>query len=134
VLPHLKGKIDGISIRVPTPNVSLVDMNVEVSRATTVEEVNEALRKAEKGSLAGILKFCDEELVSTDFNGAPESSIVDGPSTAVIDKTFVKVMSWYDNEWGYANRLVEQVIRVGNAMGGHEAPTDPLTLTFKPQQ
>ena len=107
VLPHLKGKLDGISIRVPTPNVSLVDFNCEVQKETTKEEVNAALRAAATGPLEGILKFCEEELVSSDFNGSTESSIIDAPSTSVLDKKFVKVLSWYDNETGFSNRMVD---------------------------
>lgn len=116
VLPHLKGKIDGISVRVPTPNVSLVDFNVEVSKATTKEEVNEVLKSASNGALKGILKFCDEELVSSDFNGTTESSTIDGPTTAVMDKTFVKVLSWYDNEWGFSNRMVDFMFMMGSKL------------------
>jgi glyceraldehyde 3-phosphate dehydrogenase len=105
VLPELKGKMHGIAIRVPTPNVSLVDLVVETEKPATVDEVNAALRKAAEGELKGILGFCEEPLVSTDFNGNPLSSIVDGPSTAVMDRTMVKVLSWYDNEWGYSCRV-----------------------------
>lgn len=116
VLPHLKGKLDGISIRVPTPNVSLVDLNVEVAKATSVEEVNAALKTAANGPLKNILKFCDEELVSVDFMGTSESSTIDGPSTAVIDKNFVKVMSWYDNEMGFSNRMVDFTFIMGSKL------------------
>jgi glyceraldehyde 3-phosphate dehydrogenase len=105
VLPELKGKMHGIAIRVPTPNVSLVDLVCEVGRPTSVEEVNAALKKAADGELKDILGFTEEPLVSIDFNGNPLSSIVDGPSTAVLDGTLVKVLSWYDNEWGYSSRL-----------------------------
>jgi glyceraldehyde 3-phosphate dehydrogenase len=105
VLPELKGKMHGIAIRVPTPNVSLVDLVCEVGRPTSVDEVNAALRKAADGELKGILGFTEEPLVSIDFNGNPLSSIVDGPSTSVVDGTMVKVLSWYDNEWGYSSRL-----------------------------
>jgi len=105
VLPELKGKMHGISIRVPTPNVSLVDLVVETEKPTTVDEVNAALRKAAEGELKGILGFCDEPLVSADFNGNALSSIVDGPSTSVMDRTMLKVLSWYDNEWGYSCRV-----------------------------
>jgi len=105
VLPELKGKMHGLAIRVPTPNVSLVDLVAEVEKVATVEEVNNALRKAAEGELKGILGFCEEPLVSVDFNGNPLSSIVDGPSTSVMDGTMVKVLAWYDNEWGYSCRV-----------------------------
>ena len=107
VLPELKGKLDGFSMRVPTPNVSVVDLNALVEKKTTREEVNEALRKAANGALKGILSISDEELVSIDFKGNPNSSIIDAPSTRVMDGDFVKVLSWYDNEWGYSNRCVD---------------------------
>jgi glyceraldehyde 3-phosphate dehydrogenase len=109
VLPQLKGKMHGISVRVPTPNVSLVDLVIEAEKVTTAEEVNNALRKAADGELKGILGVCEEPLVSVDFNGNPLSSIVDALSTSVIDGTMVKVLSWYDNEWGYSNRLRDLV-------------------------
>jgi glyceraldehyde 3-phosphate dehydrogenase len=105
VLPELKGKMHGLAIRVPTPNVSLVDLVAEVEKVATVEEVNSALRKAAEGELKGILGFCEEPLVSVDFNGNALSSIVDGPSTSVMDGTMVKVLAWYDNEWGYSCRV-----------------------------
>jgi glyceraldehyde 3-phosphate dehydrogenase len=107
VLPELKGKLDGIAIRVPTPNVSLVDLTALVGKKTTAEEVNDALRKAAQGPLEGILRVCEEPLVSTDFNGDPHSSIVDALSTAVQADNLVKVFAWYDNEWGFANRMVD---------------------------
>ncbi len=109
VLPSLKGKLDGIAVRVPTPNVSLVDLVVETEKATSVAEVNAALKKAAEGPLKGILEFCEEPLVSCDFNGSPASSTVDADSTNVIGGTLVKVMSWYDNEWGYSNRVLDLV-------------------------
>jgi glyceraldehyde 3-phosphate dehydrogenase len=105
VLPELKGKMHGLAIRVPTPNVSLVDLVAETEKVATVEEVNNALRKAAEGELQGILGFCEEPLVSIDFNGNALSSIVDGPSTSVMDGTMVKVLAWYDNEWGYSCRV-----------------------------
>jgi glyceraldehyde 3-phosphate dehydrogenase len=105
VLPELKGKMHGLAIRVPTPNVSLVDLVAEVEKVATVEEINNALRKAAEGELKGILGFCEEPLVSVDFNGNALSSIVDGPSTSVMDGTMVKVLAWYDNEWGYSCRV-----------------------------
>ncbi len=107
VLPELKGKLDGLAVRVPTPNVSLVDLVVEVEKNTTKEEVNAALKKAADGELKGVLQFVEEELVSQDFNGNTHSSILDAPLTAVMDGNMVKVMSWYDNETGFSNRLVD---------------------------
>ncbi len=109
VLPELKGKLDGLSVRVPTPNVSLVDVVVETEKSVTVAEVNAALKAAAEGPLQGILEFCELELVSKDFNGNPASSIVDAPSTAVMGGNLVKVLSWYDNEWGYSNRVLDLV-------------------------
>ncbi len=109
VLPQLKGKLDGMAIRVPTPNVSVVDLVVQVEKKTSIEQVNTAMKKAADGPLKGILDFCDQPLVSIDFNGNPASSTVDAPSTAVIDGTMVKVLSWYDNEWGYSNRTLDLV-------------------------
>ena len=107
VLPELQGKLDGLAVRVPTPNVSLIDLVVETEKATTLEEVNGALKAAADGPLKGILAFCEEPLVSCDFNGNPSSSIVDAATTSVIGGNMVKVMSWYDNEWGYSNRIVD---------------------------
>ena len=109
VLPELKGKLDGLAVRVPTPNVSLVDLVVETEKETSVEAVNAALKAAAEGPLEGILNFCEEPLVSIDFNGHPASSSVDAATTSVIQDTMVKVMSWYDNEWGYSNRIVDLV-------------------------
>ncbi|HIC96296.1 TPA: aldehyde dehydrogenase [Candidatus Bipolaricaulota bacterium] len=107
VLPELKGKLDGMAIRVPTPNVSLVDLIVEVERDTTEEEVNRVLREAAEGELKRILRYEEEELVSCDFNGDTHSAIVDASLTKVIDKRLVKVMAWYDNETGYSSRLID---------------------------
>ncbi|MDR3271441.1 MAG: type I glyceraldehyde-3-phosphate dehydrogenase [Peptococcaceae bacterium] len=109
VLPELKGKLNGLAIRVPTPNVSVVDLVALVSRPATKEEVNEKLRQAAKGKLQGILDVCDLPLVSHDFNGNTNSSIVDGLSTLVMGGNMVKVLSWYDNEWAYSNRVVDLV-------------------------
>jgi glyceraldehyde 3-phosphate dehydrogenase len=109
VLPELKGKLDGLAVRVPTPNVSLVDLVVETEKTTSVEEVNSALQTAANGPLKGILAYCEAPLVSCDFNGDPSSSTVDAATTTVIGGTMVKVMSWYDNEWGYSNRIVDLV-------------------------
>jgi glyceraldehyde 3-phosphate dehydrogenase (phosphorylating) len=107
VLPELKGKLDGMAIRVPTPNVSVVDLVVTLSKPTDKEQVNAALKAAADGPLKGILGFCPEELVSIDFNGNPLSSIVDAPSTKVIDGDMVKVISWYDNETGFSHRVLD---------------------------
>lgn len=107
VIPELEGKINGLAIRVPTPDVSLVDLVAEVERETTVDEVNQALKKASEGKLKGILKYCEEPLVSHDFTTDPASAIVDADSTYIIEGTLVKVLGWYDNEWGYSCRVVE---------------------------
>ncbi|HEY7407942.1 MAG TPA: type I glyceraldehyde-3-phosphate dehydrogenase, partial [Gemmatimonadaceae bacterium] len=114
VIPEVKGKIDGISIRVPTPDVSFVDLIVEVERATTIEEVNGAFKSAAaSGPLKGIVDYTDLELVSVDFIGNPFSCVLDAKSTNVIDGTLVKVCGWYDNEWGYASRCVDVLEMVG---------------------
>jgi len=105
VLPKLKGKLDGIAIRVPTINVSVVDLVAELGKPATVAAVNDAFRAAARGRLRGILDATDEELVSCDFNGNPHSSIVDLPSTALVDGNLIKVLAWYDNEWGYSSRV-----------------------------
>ncbi len=105
VIPELKGKFNGISIRVPTPDVSLIDFVCVVKKNVTVEEVNEALRKAAEGELKGILDYTEEELVSIDYTGNSHSAIVDGKSTDVINGNLVKILAWYDNEWGYSVRL-----------------------------
>ena len=107
VLPALKGKIDGIAMRVPTPNVSVVDLAALVDKKVTAEDVNAALKAASEGALKGIMQFVTEPLVSIDFRGNPHSSIVDADYTKVMDGDFVKVMAWYDNEWGYSSRCVE---------------------------
>src|SRR5207245_2456148 len=105
VLPKLKGKLDGISIRVPTANVPVVDLVAELGKPASVAAVNDAYRAAASGPLRGILDATDEELVSCDFNGNPHSSIIDLPSTALIEGNLVKVLAWYDNEWGYSSRV-----------------------------
>ncbi len=105
VLPELKGKLDGVAIRVPTPDVSLVDLTVRTAKPLSIQSANEALKTAANGPLKGILQFCDEELVSADFLHNPHSSIVDGPLTNAIGDRMVKVFSWYDNEWGFSCRL-----------------------------
>jgi glyceraldehyde 3-phosphate dehydrogenase len=109
VLPQLKGKLNGFAIRVPTPNVSLVDLVVELNKDVTAEEVNAALKKAAEGSLKGILAYSEEPLVSIDYNHCQNSSTVDALSTMVIENNLVKVIAWYDNEWGYSNRVVDLV-------------------------
>jgi len=113
VIPEVKGKIDGLSIRVPTPDVSFTDLTVEVERGTTVAEVNEAFKEAAIGSLEGILQYTEEELVSADFIGNPASCIFDSKTTIVVDGTLVKVSGWYDNEWGYASRCVDMLRFMG---------------------
>ena len=107
IFPDLDGKIDGLAVRVPTPNVSLVDLVAQIAEPATIEQVNNAFRKASSGSLKGILDVCDEPLVSADFNGNPYSSVVDSLSTNVINQHMVKVLSWYDNETGFSNRMLE---------------------------
>ena len=107
VLPELKGKLDGSAIRVPTPNVSVVDLTFTPKRDTTKEEVNALLKAAADGPMKGVLAFTDEPLVSIDFNGSPASSTIDSLETTVIDGKLVRVLSWYDNEWGFSNRMVD---------------------------
>ena len=114
VLPALKGKLDGLAIRVPTPNVSIVDLVCEVEKDTSKEEVNMAMRQAAEGKLSKVLEYCDKPLVSKDFNGNPKSSIVDADLTTVIEKRLVKVLSWYDNEWGYSCRVVDLIEYIAN--------------------
>ena len=114
VIPELKGKIDGLSVRVPTPDVSFTDLAVEVEKATTVAEVNAAFRAAaESGPLEGLLQYTEEELVSSDYIGNPASCILDAKVTSVVDGTLVKVSGWYDNEWGYACRCVDMLRFIG---------------------
>jgi glyceraldehyde 3-phosphate dehydrogenase len=107
VLPELLGRLDGFAVRVPTPNVSLVDLTCELSQAVTVEEINNAVKDASEGAMKGILLYTEEELVSCDFNGNPYSSIFDSKLTKVVGGNNVKIISWYDNEWGYSNRIAE---------------------------
>jgi glyceraldehyde 3-phosphate dehydrogenase len=116
VLPHLKGKLDGIAIRVPTVNVSIVDLVVEMEKPVTVDAVKNAYREAAAGSLRGILDATDEELVSVDFNGNPHSSIIDLPSTALVDGNMVKVLAWYDNEWGYSSRVRDLIRYIAKSL------------------
>ena len=116
VMPELKGKFDGIAMRVPTPNVSIVDLNALVEKKTTRDEVNAALKQEACGRLKGILAVTDEPLVSIDFRRNPNSSIVDSAYTNVLDGDFVKVLSWYDNEWGYSSRCVDLVRRIASTL------------------
>jgi len=113
VIPEVKGKIDGISLRVPTPDVSLTDLAAEVERPVTIDEVNAAFKAAADGPLQGILGYSEEELVSSDYIGNPYSCILDAKSTNVVDGTLVKVSGWYDNEWGYASRCVDLLRFIG---------------------
>jgi len=112
VIPELKGRVHGLAFRIPTPTVSVVDFVADLTQDVDVEEVNRALKAAADGALKGILEYCSEELVSTDFKGNPASSIVDAPSTMVIGGNMVKVLSWYDNEWGYSCRLADLAVYV----------------------
>ena len=107
VLPELEGKLNGFAMRVPTPNVSVVDLVVNTEKSASVEEVNAAFKKAAEGELKGILEYTEEPLVSKDFNGNPHSSIVDGLSTMAMDGNMIKVIAWYDNEWAYSTRVVD---------------------------
>ena len=116
VLPELKGKLDGMAVRVPTANVSVVDLVAELGKTVTAEEVNNAIRTAADGPLKGVLQYCDEELVSVDFNGNPHSSIFDSLLTKVMDNNFVKVLSWYDNEWGFSNRMRDLALFIGRQL------------------
>ncbi len=109
VLPELKGKLDGMSLRVPTPNVSIVDLVAEVDKNTTKEDVNAAMKKAADGPMRGILQYSEEPLVSVDFKKNSHSSILDAPYTSVIEGNMVKLLSWYDNEWGYSSRVVDLI-------------------------
>ncbi len=116
VIPELKGKLDGYSLRVPTPTVSIVDAVFEVEKMTTAEEVNTALKAAAEGPMKGILGFSEEPLVSTDFKGDERSSIVDSELTAVMEGNMVKVVSWYDNEWGYSTRLTDLAAKIARSL------------------
>ncbi|MCH8018245.1 type I glyceraldehyde-3-phosphate dehydrogenase [candidate division KSB1 bacterium] len=116
VIPELKGKIDGMAIRVPTPNVSLVDVVFYLEKNTTKEELNSALKDASQNELKGVLQYTEEPLVSKDFNGNPHSSIVDGLSTNVIGGNMAKVLSWYDNEWGFSNRVLDLINLISKSL------------------
>jgi len=118
VIPEVDGKLDGMAIRVPTPDVSIVDLTAEVDADTSIDEVNQAFADAADGSLNGVLDYSDEPLVSVDYTGNPASSIVDGPSTNVVDGRMVKLVSWYDNEWGYSCRVVDLARYVGERLDG----------------
>jgi glyceraldehyde 3-phosphate dehydrogenase len=117
VIPELSGKLDGMAVRVPTPNVSLVDLTAELGKPATEAEVNAAMKAAAEGPLKGVLMYCDEPLVSADFNGTAFSSIFDSQLTRVLDKTLVKVLSWYDNEWGFSNRMRDVSLHIGAKLG-----------------
>ncbi|HXD53614.1 MAG TPA: type I glyceraldehyde-3-phosphate dehydrogenase, partial [Solirubrobacteraceae bacterium] len=112
VIPELQGKLHGFAVRAPVPTGSVVDLTVEAGRETTVEELNAALKAAAEGPLEGILQYTEDPIVSTDINQSPYSSILDSKLTAVMQGTMVKLVAWYDNEWGYSNRLVDLVQRV----------------------
>ncbi len=114
VIPELNGKLDGMAMRVPTSTVSIVDLTVELEKPATAEEINEAMRKAAEGELKGILGYSEEPLVSSDYKGDPRSSIFDALETKVIDGNFVKVLSWYDNEWGYSNRVADLIVYIAS--------------------
>ncbi|MCR1993433.1 glyceraldehyde-3-phosphate dehydrogenase [Bacillus subtilis] len=116
VLPHLKGKLHGLALRVPVPNVSLVDLVVDLKTDVTVEEVNEAFKRAAKTSMYGVLDYSDEPLVSTDYNTNPHSAVIDGLTTMVMEDRKVKVLAWYDNEWGYSCRVVDLIRHVAARM------------------
>ena len=115
VLPELNGKLDGTSVRVPTPNVSMIDLTFTASRDTAVDEVNAAIKEASAGRLKGVLAFNEEPLVSIDFNHNPASSTFDATQTQVIQGNFVRVLSWYDNEWGFSNRMSDTAVALANA-------------------
>jgi len=117
VLPQLKGKLDGMAVRVPTANVSLVDLVAELEKPATEAAINAAMRAAANGPLKGVLQYCEEELVSVDFNGNPHSSIFDAALTKVMDNNFIKVLSWYDNEWGFSNRMRDVALHIGQRLG-----------------
>ena len=115
VLPELNGKLDGTSVRVPTPNVSMIDLTFTAGRDTSVEEVNTAIKEASDGRLKGVLAFNEEPLVSIDFNHNPASSTFDATQTQVMQGNFVRVLSWYDNEWGFSNRMSDTAVALANA-------------------
>jgi glyceraldehyde 3-phosphate dehydrogenase len=116
VLPELKGKLDGVSIRVPTPNVSVIDFKIVAKKATTVEEINAAVKRASEQELKGILSYTTHPNVSIDFNHDPHSSTFHMDQTKVMNGTFVRVMSWYDNEWGFSNRMSDTAVAMGKLL------------------
>jgi len=131
-IPELKGVFDGRALRVPVATGSITDFAVVLKKNTTTEEVNQAFKDASQNPMyKGILAISEGEIVSSDIIGRSESAVVDLPLTQVVGGNLVKVFAWYDNEWGYANRLVEQVIRVGKTIDTQTAPSDPITLSFK---
>jgi glyceraldehyde 3-phosphate dehydrogenase len=131
-IPELAGLFDGMAIRVPVVTGSITDFTMLLNREVTKEEINNAFVEASQSPIyKGILGVSEEPLVSSDIIGRSESAIVDLMSTQVVNGDMVKVFAWYDNEWGYTNRLVEQVIRVGKTLEGNSVPSDPITLTFK---
>jgi len=117
VLPELAGKMNGMALRVPTPNVSLTDLVVQLSRSASAQEVNKAFKEASQSSMEGIIEYCDEPLVSIDFNGITASTAVDALSTMSIGEDMVKILAWYDNEFGYANRLVDLAVYIAKSLG-----------------
>ncbi|NCV29769.1 MAG: aldehyde dehydrogenase, partial [Rhodobacteraceae bacterium] len=113
VLPELNGKLDGVAIRVPTPNVSCVDLTFEAARDTTIEEINAAVKSAAEGAMNGILGYTDDPLVSMDFNHDPHSSVFASEQTKVMDGNMVRILTWYDNEWGFSNRMADTAVAMG---------------------
>ena len=116
VLPELNGKLDGMAVRVPTPNTSLVDLVATLSKDVTADDINGAIKAAADGPMKGVLRYSEEPIVSIDINHTSESSIFDAPLTKVLDGKFVKVLSWYDNEWGFSNRMVDMMQYIGRSL------------------
>ena len=117
VLPELSGKMNGLALRVPVPNVSIVDLTALLEKETTADEINSAFKAAAEGSLKGILGYTEEQLVSVDFNHSPYSATIDAPSTMVVGGNLAKVLAWYDNEWGFSCRMVELIELIGKKAG-----------------
>ena len=113
VLPELNGKLDGVAIRVPTPNVSCVDLTFEAARDTTIEEINASVKSAAEGAMKGVLGYTDDPLVSIDFNHDPHSSVFASEQTKVMDGNMVRILTWYDNEWGFSNRMADTAVAMG---------------------
>ena len=133
-IPSLKGLFDGVSLRVPTATGSVTDLTVLLKRDVTVEEINAAFKEAAENPIyKGIIAVTEEPIVSSDIIGRSESAVIDLGLTQVVGGNLVKIFAWYDNEWGYANRLIEQVIRAGRTLEGGRVPTDPISLSFKLQ-